>query len=107
MIEDTAKVSVGVCLEALAHVERRRLLFALLEAGGENRTVDLAQIQSSGSEVPNTSFHHVHLPKLEEAEFVQVESDRRTVRAGPRFDDIEPLLTAFDANRNRFAADLV
>lgn len=39
-----------------------------------------------------TELHHRHLPKLEDAGYVNWTPDSQTVRRGPRFDDIEPVL---------------
>jgi DNA-binding transcriptional ArsR family regulator len=39
-----------------------------------------------------TELYHVHLPKLEQAGYVESDPDRRRVRPGPNFDEIEPLL---------------
>jgi hypothetical protein len=90
-------------LDALGHVDRRRLLLALLEA---NTEVEVDQLTSDAAEATlQVSMHHVHLPKLDDYGFVDANLDRDTVTTGPRFDEIRPLLELLDANRDRLPND--
>lgn len=83
------------CLEALSHIERRRLLLALLnDASDGGCTIDL-------EEPLDQSAHHVHLPKLETSGFISVDRRRHTVTTGPSFEEIRPLLELLDENRSQ------
>lgn len=86
--------------EALTRVERRELLFALLESdSADEARVDLESFVAEGDrEVSSVTMHHVHLPKLEAMGFVETDRDRQYVERGPDFEEIEPLLRAL-ANR--------
>lgn len=44
-------------------------------------------------------LHHTHLPKLEAANIIEI--DDGVIRRGPNWDEIEPLLTIIDENRER------
>nr|WP_161493145.1 hypothetical protein [Natrarchaeobaculum aegyptiacum] len=37
-------------------------------------------------------LHHAHLPKLDEAGFIEWNPDSKTITCGPRFDEIAPLV---------------
>jgi len=99
-----AATSFEACLEALAHVERRRLLLALLNgASDEDPPVALYQLDSDAEDdTLKLSMHHVHLPKLEASGFIDVDRQQHSVTRGPRFNEIRPLLELLDDNRERF-----
>jgi hypothetical protein len=46
-------------------------------------------------------MRHVHLPKLDAAEYVDWDRETDDVRPGPRFDEIRPLLEVLLENRDR------
>ena len=96
-------------LDALGHVDRRRLLIALLHAASEgDGTVELDQMASDTAERRlDVSMHHSHLPTLEAEGFVDTTEDDRAVTTGPRFEDIVPLLELLDANRDQLPDDWV
>ncbi|WP_224338405.1 DUF7344 domain-containing protein [Haloprofundus halobius] len=39
-----------------------------------------------------TALYHVHLPKLAETGYIEWDADTHTIRRGPHFDEIAPLL---------------
>lgn len=39
-----------------------------------------------------SALYHVHLPKLAEAAYIEWDADTQTIRRGPNFDEIAPLL---------------
>ncbi|WP_436911418.1 DUF7344 domain-containing protein [Halosimplex marinum] len=97
----------------LADDRRRRLLVLLSE--GESVDVPDAALDRGGpsasgcsGERPRTGppsprraeirLRHVDLPKLSAAGLVEWEREDDTVRRGPRFDEIEPLLTVLVDN---------
>lgn len=109
MNKEVESTSFEACLEVLGHVERRRLLLALLNDSSEgDRTVALDRLDSGTLDNSlGLSMHHVHLPKLEGTGFVDTDPQRGSVTAGPRFDEIRPLLELLDSNRSQLPDGLV
>ena len=95
-------------LDALGHVDRRRLLLALLNAEEAALPLELGQLgyETAESDVP-LSFYHNHLPKLENLRFVDADPDHHVVTRGPRFEEIEPLLELLDTYQDRLPPDWV
>ena len=102
MNEEVKSISFDSCLEALGHVERRQLLLALLDDTSDgSRTVALDQLDSAGDdERMRVSLHHVHLPKLSDMGFIDTGQHQRSVTAGPRFTEIQPLLELLVDNQS-------
>ena len=95
-------------MNVVGHVDRRRLLPVLLNAEEADLLIEIDQLEYETLERNVLlSFQHVHLPKLEDREFIDANPDQHTVTTGSRFDEIEPLLEVLDANRDRFPADWV
>ncbi|PSQ04856.1 hypothetical protein BRC97_10535 [Halobacteriales archaeon QS_6_71_20] len=95
-------------LDALGHVDRRRLLLALLNAEEAALPIELDRLEyETADRDVLVSFHHNHLPKLEDRGFVDANLDRYSVTRGPRFEEIEPLLELLDTHRDRLPPDLV
>lgn len=109
MNEQISSPSFDSQLDALGHVARRRLLLEVLHTGSaDDGPVEFDRVAhdlAEGDEL--LSMHHRHLPKLEEYGFVDVDPERRSVRKGPRFDEIRPLLELLDANGDRLPDDWV
>jgi len=103
-----AVTSFDTHLDALGHVDRRRLLLALLNAEETALPIELDrfEFETAGSNVP-LSFHHNHLPKLEDLGFVDANPGQHCVTTGPRFEEIRPLLELLDTHRDRLPPDWV
>ena len=80
-------------LNALSNACRRRLLFELYQQvdSGEG-SVDYTDIPLFRAERRRVRLYHCHLPKLEAAGYIEWDEAEQTVRKGPRWDKIEPLL---------------
>ena len=87
--------------EALAAVQRRRLLFALTDHNPQ-QIDEMSGVpwSLSESEAEMTTNHHVHLPKLADYGFVDWDRNEQVITKGPRFDEIEPLLECLEDNRD-------
>jgi hypothetical protein len=81
-------------LDALADVQRRKLLVALLEhnpQGDAPAAVAGSRGESDALE-RLVRMDHVHLPKLAEYGFIDWDQEANEVAKGPNFDEIRPLL---------------
>jgi len=103
-----AVTSFDTHLDTLGHVDRRRLLLALLNAEEAALPIELDQLEyETADRDVLVSFHHSHLPKLEDLGFVDADPDHHAVTTGPRFEEIKPLLELLDTHRDRLPPDLV
>ena len=80
--------------DALAHVERRRLLLELSEDGSRGGTpIEIGRPEDDGEPLEwQVEMRHNHLPKLEDMGFVRWNREDSLVFEGPQFENIEPLL---------------
>ena len=92
---DTVR-SLDRFLDVLADKYRRRLLIALLEHNPQDdedpQIPDDVGITDKDLDELMTQMSHVHLPKLEEAGFIEWDRDTNAIRKGANFDEIRPLL---------------
>lgn len=51
-----------------------------------------------------TALYHVHLPKLAEAGYIEWNKDTHTIRRGPNFDEIAPLLRLMAEHEDKLPA---
>ena len=83
-------------LDVLANKYRRRLLVALLEHNPQDdedpQIPDDVGITDEDLDDLMMQMSHVHLPKLEEAGFIEWDRDTNAVRKGANFGEIRPLL---------------
>lgn len=79
---------------ALAHIDRRRILVALLEDTPlEERTAGLDDVATDGSlRRIHLERQHVHLPKLDEMGFIDWGRTDGELTKGPRFGELQPVL---------------
>lgn len=92
------------CLRA---PERRALLLSLHEqvgqplvagdGSGESSEDAELSVERLGTDLDTVRMHHVHLPKLAEAGYVEREGDDRVVPGGS-FEEIRPLLETLVQN---------
>ena len=103
-----AVTSFDIHLDALRHIDRRRLLLALLNAEEAALPIELDQLEDETVESDVLlSLHHNHLSKLEDLGFVDATPDHHSVTKGPRFEEIEPLLELFETYQDRLPPDWV
>lgn len=104
--------------DALADVQRRRVLIQLLYSDSENvphlsnASQDMLQAHeevlqeylSGAEEIANADkavirTYHVHLPKLVESLYVEWDRGNHLVTKGPKYDEVRPLLELVDERR--------
>lgn len=88
-------------LEILSNVHRRRLVLSLLAHNPQSdRPAEPDRSDRAvGERGLAIELRHVHLPKLAAAGYVDWNRSTGTVTKGPRFDELEPLLTLLRENR--------
>ncbi|MFC6871758.1 DUF7344 domain-containing protein [Halobellus marinus] len=81
-------------MDALADVQRRKLLIALVDHNPQDDLpVVVADSDNEGDAVERLiAMQHVHLPKLDEYGFIEWNEETHEVTKGPKFEEIEPLL---------------
>lgn len=81
---------VDRAFDVLSRRPRRRLLLSLLETTGPSSPSDYRA--RGPDERREIMLRHVHLPRLEDAGYVEWDREADTVSEGPNFAEIEPLL---------------
>ena len=101
MQQPTPRGVLDTAFEALSDPTRRHVLTEVMA----NSPLDIEQVLGelpaavgSESAAPAVTAHHVHVPKLADAEFIEWDRESGVIRRGPRFHDIEPVLTVLDEN---------
>lgn len=99
-VDDRSRARPNQLFEALSRPHRRRILCLLeteLPSGGDELAPSDADERApsdietaADSDVLLTDLHRVRFPNLEGAGYIR--QDEGTVRRGPRFDEIAPLL---------------
>lgn len=100
---------VNAAFTALSDPLRRRVLFQIYDLQGE--AADEVEIDEliGGSEAAGDmliKFHHIHLPKLESAGFIDWDPDTRAVRKGPHYEQVHPLLDLLTTHADELPYDL-
>ncbi|WP_311173586.1 hypothetical protein [Halobellus ordinarius] len=94
-------------VDALANVQRRKLLIALLAHNPQDDSpVVLAESDEEADAVERLiTMRHVHLPKLVDHGFIEWKEESREVIKGPKFDEIRPLLELLDEHEDELPSD--
>lgn len=88
-------VPLDDALDALGHVQRRRLLTLLVDEAPRRGPYSLEEVIRVACEEPGAGrleFRHRHLPKLADYGFVRWDRERNEIAEGPRFEEIRPLV---------------
>lgn len=105
MMSEVRSVSFDDMVDALADIQRRKLVIALLEHNPQ----DDSPAAIGGSEIETLehliSMNHVHLPKLADYGFIEWDQENQEVSKGPNFDEIRPLLELLDNHEDELPAD--
>jgi hypothetical protein len=91
-------------LDILSKRERRVILRLLKRDGARNKT----DLLSRGGDVLDggaTALHHVHLPRLEAAGYVEWDRETGEIATGSRYDEAESILTLLEAHADELPLD--
>lgn len=103
----TKAVELDELFEVLSHPHRRRILTSLNDRNPreEDEFILSELVTEDEIEEESTGFFHNHLPKLDEAGFIDWDRERHVVRRGPRFTEIEPLIELMVNHPDELPAD--
>ncbi|WP_227133749.1 transcriptional regulator [Halorubellus salinus] len=109
MENDAKQRTPDEMLDALSHIQRRKLLLALLVHNPQDdESVVIDADESVDEELTRlVEMKHVHLPKLEEYGFISWNQDTNHVSKGPNFEEIRPLLELLADNEDELPEDWV
>ena len=77
-------------MNVLAREARRIVLLRLLDDDGET-TID-ALLRTIDSQRAEVQLYHTHLPKLEQAGYIEWRPGSKRITRGPKYDEIQPLV---------------
>jgi DNA-binding transcriptional ArsR family regulator len=90
--------------ESLCHRQRRLILLLLREGNVEHLNDLLVRGKQQATETELESIH-THLPKLEDAGYIEWDYDSGEIAEGPRFEEVELVLELFDTHADDLSAD--
>jgi hypothetical protein len=88
--KEISSSQMNTMMDVLGDRVRRLIVLSLLDDSSE----DVVELLDREMEIEHTeiTLRHVHLPKLEEAGYIELGPDRNTIFPGPNFPEIEPFL---------------
>lgn len=96
---------LDAALSTVAHGQCRLVLLALLDHNPQtvSRLSIPEDVHPGDEEIEKAEveMHHIHLPRLEDAGFIEWNKDDRQVMKGPRYADIKPLLEVLTDNAGK------
>lgn len=100
-------ISFDDMVDALADVQRRKLMTALLVHNPQNDSpVVIADSDKDADDLGRlVSMNHVHLPKLVDYGFITWDEETHEVAKGPNFDEIRPLVELLDNHEDELPDD--
>ncbi|WP_256301808.1 DUF7344 domain-containing protein [Haloarchaeobius salinus] len=108
MSNSEQRISTETALELLTKKQRREILRRVADTPDGTTLDELTQhlrgtdqLQADGNgtvQHRGIELHHVHLPKLQEANVIEYDADQGTVHRGREFQDVLALLAAVDGH---------
>ena len=100
------RVTFDDMVDALADVQRRKLLIALGEHNPQDDSPTVIDPDGETDALERAlAMDHVHLPKLANYGFIEWDRVENEVTKGPNYEEIRPLLELLDDHRNELPAD--
>jgi hypothetical protein len=91
-------------LESLSN-HHRRLILLLLKQGAVETQADVMIRSGNDREEVEILLTHDHLPRLDDAGYIKWDRDTGAISKGPRFDEVEPLLTLIETHADELPPD--
>ena len=102
------EVPLDTIFRALSHPTRRHILTTLRQKQ-LRRSNEIPVAALTPDESDNGRFHvrlyHQHLPRLDTVGFISWNPDEETIRPGPNYGAITPVVDLLDANQDELPAD--
>lgn len=95
---------IGRIFENLSH-RYRRLILILLKQGAVETQADVMTRSGNEREESEIPLIHNHLPRLDEAGYIDWDRDTGAISKGPRFNEVEPLLTLIETHADELPPD--
>ncbi|ODR79415.1 hypothetical protein BG842_02490 [Haladaptatus sp. W1] len=105
MRNPTTSTSLDMSLDMLSSPHRRRILLAVLDDNPRDEDEFTSDATDDELTALKTQLHHVHLPKLADKGYIEWNPDTETIRRGPNFDEIAPLLTLMSNHADELPDD--
>ena len=83
----------------------RRLILLLLKDGCVETEADVMVRGEGDPETVGIELTHTHLPKLDDAGYIDWDRETREISKGPRFEEIEPFLELLENHADELPAD--
>lgn len=96
-----ASTQIDGMMDVLSREARRLVLLMLLEEDAET-SIDVIE-EAIDSERIEVQLHHTHLPKLEQAGYIEWQPGSDRITRGPNYDEIEPLLRLLEEYTTGFS----
>ncbi|MFC6977247.1 ArsR family transcriptional regulator [Halomicroarcula sp. GCM10025709] len=103
--------SLNVMFDALRNPYRRRILVAISDHNpceitefARNQIASVSEDEADPERL-EVQLLHSHLPKLAEKGYIDWNPEAETIRRGPNFHDIAPLLQLLDDHAEKLPAD--
>lgn len=96
-------VPLDVVFAVLSHSTRRTVLTMIEEHNPRKREEfepDALVEDEEDRELRHVALYHNHLPKLEEAGFIDWDHEDDTITRGPNFEEIQPLISLMQAHQD-------
>ena len=102
MIRNDDPEALDRMFDALSHPLRRRVLMLAYRNATRDDQFPVEEIETENDDVEQLAneLYHIHLPKLDDEEYIEWDRDSNSIRRGPAFDDVEPLLRLMDDNQD-------
>lgn len=88
--------------DILSKTQRRQSLFAIKEGMVDN---DADLLMRSSKKDVEVELRHTHLPKLEQAGYIEWDRDTGAISKGPNFDEIKPVLELLESHADELPPD--
>lgn len=86
-------------------VRHRRLILLLLRQGTIETKDDVMLRGTSDPDEDEIALVHTHLPKLDDAGYIEWDPDTGEISKGPRFEEIEPLVELIETYADELPPD--